>query len=1190
VEDVYVVTSRPDEHIGAEPSGPQPDSFFRGLFDLSPEPVLLTDVQSNAILDANQAACNLTGWSRDELMGADLARLCPSRSAAEVQDSAQPGHTPNRVATEDVLIQKPSGEVVPARASAAILTLPGRRVIRWVLRDHPTESIADDRRGQSRDQLAALNAVANTLGGSLDLEDILRRALDQVLETMKVDAGLITSFDPQAGEMPLMTHCGLSDGFVERMRGQWHMVGTELADTIPGLQEAILIQDLQKDPRVGFLGEDFEKEGLRSSAAVPLQSKGKVTGLLAVASREPHKFTSQDVGILTAISSQIGMALENAALHQQQRQRVSQLEALRKTTLDISRQLDLTQLLQSIVERASALMGTTGGGLYLYHEEEEELELVVSQYLGDDLRGTRLKLGEGLSGKVVLTGEPMLVEDYQSWVSRSPHYEGMPFRGVAAVPLKWGDRILGVVNLTDLGQARSFTDSDLSVLELFANQAAIAIGNARLYSRQERRSHELMTLHDISLHITSRTDVDSVLDAIVVGAAELLGGPSAELYLCRPHQGDLKGAASTGLSPELAGGVLQRGEGVAGTILLTEASLIVDDYDSWEGRSPAFAGSGLGRVVGVPIKYGTDLLGVLVVDRPSTTPPFRDNDVNLLTLLANQAAIAIENARLHDQTKQRLEELSAIEEIVGELSSTLDLGKVISMVLDKAVEATEASVGSIGIVAQDRESLIWLAHRGYASQAASGHASAFSTERGIVGRVARTGELALVDDVSKDVDYIEVVHDTRSQLTAPIVIDKAVAGVIALESPRLGGFTQEHAAWVQHLAEHAAVAMDNAQLYERLRRSEERYRAYVENVPDAIWEADADGRFTYWSPQVESLTGYAPEELLEHTAAEVFVHPDDAEEFKDHFRRLIQEKSNETTIHLRALHKYGSPLDLEVSVKPVWGDDGRLIKYGGVARDVSERIRLQAHVVQSAKLSAVGQMIAGVAHELNNPLTTIIGYTQLLQAREADDSVQADLQRIYEGASRAQRIVQNLLTFSRQKKPERTPTDVNEVIEHTMTLRGYELQEDDVEVITDLADNLPWTMADGYQLEQVFLNIVNNAHQAMSQLSGTRILTVRSALTDPNTIRITFSDTGGGIPQAILDKVFDPFFTTRDVGLGTGLGLSIAHGIVQEHNGRIWAESTQGEGATFIVELPVKSWVEDMDVPTSDDWPAPSDS
>ncbi len=1184
------MTSNPDEHIGAEPSGPQPDSFFRELFELSPEAVLLTDVQSNAILEANQAACEFTGMSRDELLGVDLARLYPSRSVAELQDSSQVGHTSNRAATRDVLIQKPSGKVVSARASATVLALPGRRVIRWVLHESPTERTADDRQGQSWDQLAALNAIANTVAGSLNLEDVLNRALDEVLEAMKVDAGVITSFDPRTGEITLMTHRGLSDEFVQGMRRQRHEVGRQLADTIPGLEEAILIQDLQRDPRAVFFAEHFEKERLHSSAAVPLKSKGKVLGMLAVISREPHKFTPEDVKLLTAMGIQIGLAVENASLHQEEMQRVSEMEALRKTTLDISRQLDLPQLLRSIVERASALVGTAAGGLYLYHEEEEELELVVSQYLDQDHSGTRIKLGEGLSGKVVLSGEPMFVEDYENWEGRSPQYEGRPFRGVAAVPLKWGDRILGVVNVTDLGQVRKFTERDLRVLELFASQAAIAIENARLYSRQERRSRELMTLHDISLHIISRIDVDSVLGAIVVGAAELLDGPSAELYLYRRPQGDLKSAASTGLSPERVGGVLQKGEGVAGTVLLTEAPLIVDDYDSWEGRSPAFAGLSLGRVVGVPIKYGKDLLGVLVVDRPLRTLPFGYNDVNLLTLLANQAAIAIENARLHDQTKQRLEELSAIEEIVGELSSTLDLGKVISTVLDKALEATEASAGSIDIVDEDRSCLMWLAHRGYPLQAASRYAPASSMERGIVGRVARTGELALVDDVSKDPDYMGVVPGTRSQLTVPIIIDKDVAGVIVLESPRLHGFTQEHADFVQHLAEHAAVAIDNAQLYERLRRSEERYRAYVENVPDAIWEADADGRFTYWSPQVKSLTGYAPEELLGHTTDEVLVHPDDVEEFRDRFRQMIEEKSEEIALRHRALHKDGSPLHLEVSVKPMWDDDGRLLKYGGVARDVSERIRLQAHVVQSAKLSAIGQMISGVAHELNNPLTTIIGYTQLLQAREADDGVQADLQRIYEGASRAQRIVQNLLTFSRQKKPERSPTDINEVIEHTTTLRGYQLQVDDVEVVTDLADNLPWTMADGYQLEQVFLNIVNNAHQAMSQVPGKRILTVTSALADASTIRVVFSDTGGGIPQEILDKVFDPFFTTRDVGLGTGLGLSIAHGIVQEHGGRIWAESTPGEGATFIIELPVKSWVEDIDVHKSEDWSAQSDS
>jgi two-component system NtrC family sensor kinase len=278
------------------------------------------------------------------------------------------------------------------------------------------------------------------------------------------------------------------------------------------------------------------------------------------------------------------------------------------------------------------------------------------------------------------------------------------------------------------------------------------------------------------------------------------------------------------------------------------------------------------------------------------------------------------------------------------------------------------------------------------------------------------------------------------------------------------------------------------------------------------------------------------------------------------------------------MHRDGSTLHIEVSMKAVRDDGGRVVKYRGVARDVTERVHLQTQLIQSAKLSGIGQMISGVAHELNNPLTTVMGYSQLLQASDVDETIKEDLRRIYDDALRAQRIVQNLLTFARQKRPQRGPVDINEVIEQTLSLRKYQLRVDNVEVVTELAENLPWTVADGDQLQQVLLNIINNAHQAVSQQRGGGILTIRSELVDGDTIRVTLADTGPGMPPQVLKRIFDPFFTTKDVGAGTGLGLSVSHGIIQEHGGRIWAESERGQGATFFVELPVRTWMQEDSV------------
>ncbi len=229
----------------------------------------------------------------------------------------------------------------------------------------------------------------------------------------------------------------------------------------------------------------------------------------------------------------------------------------------------------------------------------------------------------------------------------------------------------------------------------------------------------------------------------------------------------------------------------------------------------------------------------------------------------------------------------------------------------------------------------------------------------------------------------------------------------------------------------------------------------------------------------------------------------------------------------------------------------------------------QAQLVQSEKLSALGQLIAGVAHELNNPLTAIMGYTQLLRMSDRfDEKAQEDLQKVHTQAQRAAAIVENLLTFARQHRTEHQHVDVNEIIERTLELRSYKLYVENVEVVTELDENLPCTMADASQMQQVFLNLINNAQDAMIEHQGGGTLTIRSQ-TKGDRIQVSVTDTGPGLSPEAEKHLFEPFFTTKEVGKGTGLGLSICFGIVDGHNGKIWADNAPGEGATFIIELPV---------------------
>ena len=229
----------------------------------------------------------------------------------------------------------------------------------------------------------------------------------------------------------------------------------------------------------------------------------------------------------------------------------------------------------------------------------------------------------------------------------------------------------------------------------------------------------------------------------------------------------------------------------------------------------------------------------------------------------------------------------------------------------------------------------------------------------------------------------------------------------------------------------------------------------------------------------------------------------------------------------------------------------------------------QAQLIQSEKLSGIGEFVAGVAHELNNPLTAVMGFSELLQRAEVNPKQRGFLETIHKSALRCQKIVQSLLSFARRHTPERKLVCVNSLVEAALDILHYQMRTSNIEVITRLQKDLPSAMVDPHQLQQVFLNIINNARQAMeahrTEGSCLRLTTEQCG----QMVRVSFQDNGPGIPEENLSRIFDPFFTTKEVGKGTGLGLSLCYGIVHEHGGTIRARSKPGEGATFIIELPL---------------------
>ena len=228
----------------------------------------------------------------------------------------------------------------------------------------------------------------------------------------------------------------------------------------------------------------------------------------------------------------------------------------------------------------------------------------------------------------------------------------------------------------------------------------------------------------------------------------------------------------------------------------------------------------------------------------------------------------------------------------------------------------------------------------------------------------------------------------------------------------------------------------------------------------------------------------------------------------------------------------------------------------------------QAQLVQSEKLSAVGEFVAGVAHELNNPLTAVTGFSELLKHDSVDANHRRHLDMIFKAAQRCQKIVQSLLSFARRHQPERKPVSLNSLVEAVLEIVSYPLRTSNIEVVTRLDPHLPVALADTHQIQQVLLNIVNNARQAIEAHQPSGRIKIMTEACDPN-VRVIIQDNGPGIPEENMRRIFDPFFTTKEVGKGTGLGLSLCYGIIKEHGGSILPVSRPGEGATFIIELPV---------------------
>jgi len=389
--------------------------------------------------------------------------------------------------------------------------------------------------------------------------------------------------------------------------------------------------------------------------------------------------------------------------------------------------------------------------------------------------------------------------------------------------------------------------------------------------------------------------------------------------------------------------------------------------------------------------------------------------------------------------------------------------------------------------------------------------------------------------------------------------------------------------WILPGSQHLLLCIEDGPVVQRAemksRFLEAELRSLLDSVHAGALLIDPSGTVRFSNARFAQLFGLSARELenvasvqtLEELLAERFRTPEEfAAPWKSYANGSGVPQHDELELMRPARRVF------ERFARPVLDAEGRSVGWIELYTDVTGERQIQSKMLQTEKMAALGQLVSGIAHELNNPLTAIMGYTQLMLGHGLDGGQFAEATKVYQEAERARRIVKNLLYFARETAPERTRVDLNEIVERTLALRSYELKMENIAVTLELAPGLPQTIADPYQLQQVVLNLLINAEQALVEGRGQGRVLIRTShviqgagTRVSDRIVLDVSDDGPGVPPEIASRIFDPFFTTKQPGFGTGLGLSIVYGIVHQHHGEVTFENQPGGGARFVVELPV---------------------
>lgn len=878
------------------------------------------------------------------------------------------------------------------------------------------------------------------------------------------------------------------------------------------------------------------------------------------------------------------------ALLTEERRRSDERAVLDEVDQSISANLSLNSLLGRILERLGRLSPYTSAAISVWDAKSEQL--FVRGCVGPGVEaGAVLPSNKGFAARLVREREPLLVRDTSQQSDAEIH---PTIRSYAAVPLQVGNIFVGTLELFS-DQAGAFSADTLDTLLTVSRYLSVAIENTRLHSEVLLRAEEMATMNTLSAAINASLNLDELLEIIVYSVSQAIECDRSAVFLMDNERGILHLAKSRGLSDEFVrqNQSIKPELGGQGQVVLDRYPLVVSDIQHVEAPAKVatlLEQEGIAAFVDLPLRGREHVLGALTVyyDRPRK---FDESELELLRAIANQITLALENARLYERTDRalarRVDQLAAIEEIGRELTSTLDITRVFNLVLQRAMGSTGAAAGFLALCDASSEELELIVDSGYPEDTLDRYKSnRWPTNHGVVGRVARTGETALINDIKLEPNHTPFLPSTLAQLIVPIVKEARVLGVVSLESSRPNGFSHDDVRFTTQLAELAAIAIDNARLFQQVRDGRDNLQAILDSTHDGILVIGRDERIVLANPMIEEMSGLSAHSLVGRCVRNLIAELgpraltllgySDSE--LDEVMGVFDVTSDRVT---KRRYELPGPhaRQIEQMALPVIDKDrvvvGRLV----VFRDVTEEHRL---AIMRQNLSDM------IIHDLRSPLTAVIGGVQVagdLTEISADPAaIQHALEMASQSCDRLMSLVDSLLDISRleagQMPLERQPILLHRLTQSVAQQMTPLAERGRVTIKCESADDVPPADADNELISRVLVNLVDNAIKHAPPKSTVSIR-VASASADGEQgatsignqlVRCTVLDMGPGIPIEFRQRVFERFAQLDDRRKGTGLGLSFCQLAIHAHGGRIWVEDNpNGQGSAFIFTLPTFS-------------------